>query len=1056
MENLCKEQRLEEAFQVVMVLQERGFAITRDLIYSLLQGCIKANDLASCRRVHWLMASSGFDGVVVLVDHLIRLFTSCKSLQDANRVFCRLPKPTIHTWNALMTAHIKLGEEQRALGLFYMMEQFSIRPDKFTFLCALKACSNIQGTDEGRLIHKQIMKTNLGEDIMLGNAIIDMYAKCGSLEEAIDVFENLSNPDAVSWGAMITGYVQHGQALPALELFEKVLRQGIKPGKVMFLGTFKACGILSAIVWGRWIHDELIRSDVEVDLVIKNCLIDMYIKCEVMADAQALFQSLQIQDEVSWGTMIAGYVMIGEPHQAFQLFTQMRQQGLKISSNIFSCVVKACGLIQDVVQGMVLHDLIIVTGTVLDTVVYSSLVDMYIKCETLQEARKVFDAMPHRDLVSWGAMIAGYCALGHGLLAFETFAQMQEYRIKPDKAIIVGLVQACCDTGSVNDLMLMQHYILETELDADRVIASIFIDLYAKCGCLKEANLIFGGLQSRDLVSCCSMITGYISHGHSSLALDLYEKMQCKGIEPNRVVLLCTLQACGSLGSLRQSRIMHDQVIKRNFDSDAAIGNTLIDIYCKSGSIETARRVFDALCTINAVHWGTMMSSYVMHGQDFAALQIFQRAQDEGVEVNTFMFSSILKACGTLKEMGKGRLIHNKIITNALEMDAVVGNSLILMYSKQGKLEDASWVLNNLQNRDAVSWATMIAAHAEHGHGLRALHSFAMMQKEGVCPSMATFVCTLKACGSIGALPQGRIIHNLIIIEERENDIVIGSTLVELYSKSGNVEEAWQVLSKLPHQDVVAWGALIAGCAHHGNTRLARCYFHDMLGKGLNPDKGVFTGLLAACSQEGLIEEGHQFFVSMMRDFKMSPGVMHYSCMIDLFGRAGCFEKAKDLLEIMPVFPDMIVWMSLLTSCKIYTNVKLASWCFAQLLKLETVDAACYMLMSNIYADAHLWQDAERVHELRKSLETKKQPGTAWLKVDYGVHEFVVGRQNNPQSDDVCVKIENLWRLTRNEGFVALLNLVLEPFSNENRDETVGLCRRDNDGENLINFFTNE
>eukprot|EP00250_Pteridium_aquilinum_P019843 c24598_g3_i2 orf=2-1651(-) len=480
-DELCKEQRLEEAFQVVTILQERGFAITRDIIYSLLQACIKDNDLAACRRVHMLMVSSGLDGIVVLVDHLIRLFTSCKSLQDANRVFCRLPKPTIHTWNALITAHMKLGEGRIALSLFHMMDQLNIRPDKITFLCALKACSNLQDADEGRLVHKQLTKTELGSDTMLGNAVVDMYAKCGSLEEALDVFENLLNQDVVSWGAMITGYVQHGQALPALELFEKSLQKGIKPSKVMFLGTCKACGMLGAIVRGRWIHDELIRSDVIVDLVIANSLIDMYAKCGHMADAQALFQSLQVQDEVSWGTLIAGYVALANPQKALQLFGEMRQRCLKLGSNIFSCLVKACGLIQDIAQGMWLHDLILVTGTVLDIVVGSSLVDMYMKCEALQEAQKVFNALPHKDLVSWGVMISGHSALGHGLLARELFAQMQQCKIKPDATIIICLVKACGDTGSVDDLMLMQHYVVEAELDTDSAIRSTFIDMYAKC-----------------------------------------------------------------------------------------------------------------------------------------------------------------------------------------------------------------------------------------------------------------------------------------------------------------------------------------------------------------------------------------------------------------------------------------------------------------------------------------------------------------------------------------------------------------------------------------------
>ncbi|KAI5061597.1 hypothetical protein GOP47_0024102 [Adiantum capillus-veneris] len=1031
---LCQEHKLEEAFQVVAILRKHGCLITRDLIYSLLQGCIEKSDLEACRIVHRLMVDSGFDGTVVLVDHLIRLFTSYRSLGDANRVFNRLHQPTIHTWNALLTAHTKLGQEQRALYLFHTMDQWGIKPDIVTFLCALKACSNLHNIDNGRLVHKQVMNLELGSNTILGNAIIDMYAKCGDLKEAVGVFEKLSSRDIVSWGSLITGYVQHGQALPAIKLFEQILQQGVKPSKVVFLGAFKACSILSAGTWGRLIHTGLIQTEISTDLVINNSLIDMYTKCGLMTDAQSLFNCLQVQDEVSWATMISGFVTLEDPEQALRYFDQMLQRGLKPNGSSYSSLVKACGLLKAIMQGMHIHYLILVSKTALDMVVCSSLIDMYVKCEALQEALNVFNTLPFKDLVSWGTMISGYCTLGHGFAALELFGQMQQNRTNPDNTIIISLVKACGDIGSVNALMLMHHYVMETEIDADGSARGTFIDIYAKCGCMKEAYAIFGGLQNRDPMSWCSMIGGYMMHGDETLALDLFEIMQFFGMEQNRVVLLCALQACGSLGFLYQSRIIHDKIVRSNYELDVAIANTLIDVYSKCGSLEAACKVFETLSTLDVVPWCTMLAGYVMHGQNLKALEFFLKLQDKGIEMNPFMFSSVLKACGTLKELDKGRCIHNEIINGSLETDVVVGNSLILMYSRQGHLEDAYWVLKSLRKRDGVSWATMIAARSEYGCGLSAMQDFEEMQNEGVHPSIAALVCTLKACGSIRALPQGRIIHNLVVLGDLEKDVVVGRTLVEFYSRSGSIDEAWRVLSALPHQEAVAWGALIAGCAHHGNTRLARGYFYDMLGKGIKPDSGVFTGLLAACSQEGSVEEGHDFFKSMLKDFNVSPGVQHYSCIIDLFGRAGHFDQAMDIIDMMPDYPDLVIWMSLLTSCRTYTNVSMANWCFEELLKLEAVDAACYILMSNIYANANLWQDAKRVRQLIYSGDARKQLGIALLKVDSGVHEFVVGGENNPQEEEVSVKIDKLAKLLKNEGFVASLNLVLEPFSSETEE----------------------
>lgn len=243
---LCQDERLEEALSVVETLDEE-VVVSRDTIYRLLQLCIKTKDLTSARRVHMLMVKSGLDSSSFLGDHLIRLFALCGSLLDASQVFCKIPSASTYTWNAIIQAHVRFGEGGRAVELYQQMQQGSVRFDKCTFLCVLKACTSTEDLGQGRLIHQQIISTELESDVLVASALVDMYAKSGCLQEAFNVFNNLSDRDVVCWGAMIGGYAQHGYGIAAFELFEKMQNQSMKPNKVIYLCILKACCIIRSI-----------------------------------------------------------------------------------------------------------------------------------------------------------------------------------------------------------------------------------------------------------------------------------------------------------------------------------------------------------------------------------------------------------------------------------------------------------------------------------------------------------------------------------------------------------------------------------------------------------------------------------------------------------------------------------------------------------------------------------------------------------------------------------------------------------------------------------------
>jgi pentatricopeptide repeat protein len=236
----------------------------------------------------------------------------------------------------------------------------------------------------------------------------------------------------------------------------------------------------------------------------------------------------------------------------------------------------------------------------------------------------------------------------------------------------------------------------------------------------------------------------------------------------------------------------------------------------------------------------------------------------------------------------------------------LVGNSLVDMYAKCGSIEDAWIVFNKMSSRDVVTWNAMILEHVKCGQGQKALQLFQQMQQENMQPDSVTFVAVLNACASIGALKEGRCAHAEIIQSGCESHVFVGNSLVDMYTKCGSIEDAWIVFNKMSSQDVVTWNAILGGCAMHGHGREALKCFESMCEEVVQPNDITFVCLLSACSHAGLVDEGMHLYASMLRDYMISAKSEHYTCMVDLLGRAGHLQEAENIIKAMPCTPSVL------------------------------------------------------------------------------------------------------------------------------------------------------
>lgn len=250
----------------------------------------------------------------------------------------------------------------------------------------------------------------------------------------------------------------------------------------------------------------------------------------------------------------------------------------------------------------------------------------------------------------------------------------------------------------------------------------------------------------------------------------------------------------------------------------------------------------------------------------------------------------------------------------------------------------------------------MIAGFVQNDDSFSALECFAKMQQKGIKPNEVVLLSILMACSSIGALGQGKLIHEQIIKWGLDSNVPFGNTIIDMYAKCGNLEEAHEVFERLPKQDLVSWHILIAGYGHYGHYRLAKQYLEDMQGEGLKLHPMTYANILSSCSNAGLLEEGHICWKSMTEEHGFTPSSEHFVCMSDLLGRVGLLEEAEQVLKSMPILPSIIEWTSLLNACRRHGDMELGRHCFTQILRLNPNRAGGYVLMSNIYLEAQCWK----------------------------------------------------------------------------------------------------
>ena len=520
-----------------------------------------------------------------------------------------------------------------------------MQPDKYTVPCVIKACAAVSVLQDGRRVHSFAIRNGFGSDVVVESALVDMYIKCGSVDDACQVFNKMSQRDVVSWTGMISGYAQSGYGNEALGLFRQMQGADVRPDPVTIASVLPACTHYSALQQGQEIHGFMIRNGFESSVILESALVDMYAKCRSIEDAQRLFDNMSQRDVVSWNAMITGYSLNGLEHEALKLFDQIKLSGIKPNQVTIAGVLSACAHLEDLQQGKHVHDYIITSGFEPDVIVMNALVAMYAKCGNTEEGYRQFESMSEKDLILWNTMIAGYTLNGHCEDAIKLFCKMQLANETPNSITITSVLPACAHLVFVKLGEMIHGYLIRRGFESDVSVGSSLLYMYGKCRNMESARKVFDSMSQRDVISWNVMIAGYAQNGNCNLALTLICQMHGEDMKPNSITVASVLSACGYLAALQQGKEIHNFTLRNEFELDIFVGTALIDMYAKCGSIKDARLVFDQMSEKDVVSWTAMIPGYAIHGHGEDALTLFYQMQHAGLKPDHITFTAVLSAC---------------------------------------------------------------------------------------------------------------------------------------------------------------------------------------------------------------------------------------------------------------------------------------------------------------------------------------------------------------------------------------------------------------------------
>ncbi|ERN13648.1 putative pentatricopeptide repeat-containing protein At1g77010, mitochondrial [Amborella trichopoda] len=666
-------------------------------------------------------------------------------------------------------------------------------------------------------------------------------------------------------------------------------------------------------------------------------------------------------------------------------------------------ILRSCATYESLCHGMRLHLYLIKSGQDTGLFIHNCLLQMYVKCGSTGDAHQFFHQMPQRNTFSFNTLIEGYIKSSDLNSAIQIFNTMPMRNTFTWNSIIHSLT---------------------------------------KCGRVAEGRVLYQSMPERDPSSLNALMNGFLCHGHPKEALDVFQESQSMtGMRSDPFVLATILTICSELLALYLGKQVHSQIIAGGLVFDSVLSSSLVNMYSKCREMDGACRAFEAMIEPDeyaltalisgyancgkldesrllfvrvrkpsSVMWNSIIAGCVRNNREREALQLFIDMKREGMKPEAATFTSSLSACASMGDHKLGQelhahaykmgLAHDIIVSSSLvdmyaksglsqnacvlfseldKPDTVLLNSMITAYSNCGRVDMALQIFKTMPKRSLISWNAMVVGYSQNGYAIEALELFHKMQILDLRMDEITLASASSSCAKVCSISLGEQIHARAVVVGLDRDAIIGSSLIDLYCKCGDIEDARCLFEGLPTFDEVPWNAMITGYAHHGYVSQVLQLFYEMRNMGVKPNGVTFIGVLSSCSHGGLVDEGRRWYDVMRYGYGIEPVAEHYACMVDMYARAGLLKEAEDFIDGMPFEADEFMWSSVLNACKNHGDEALAKKATERLLRINPGNSGAYVQLSGMYAACGEWDKAVEVRRMMHDSGIRKSPGLSWI-----------------------------------------------------------------------------
>lgn len=689
-----------EAVDVFRQIFVKGLKPNLSTLASMIPVCTRLGWTEVGKSLHCFAVKNGYSMNEFLIPALISLYAGDMDSCSARNLFDTVVQKNITVWNAMISANTQMETPMEAFVMFRSMLCDNIKPNLISFVSVIPSCANLSSLYFGESIHASAIRHGSEHQVPVLTVLLSMYAKLGDVDSASYIFYQMPNRNRLSWNSMISGYVYNGLWELSLDAFCEMQFAGFDPDEVSIVSIVSACSKLEALLLGKSLHAFTLRKGFESNLNVSNALLAFYAGCRKLSSCFKLFHKMNMKSNVSWNTLISICIQNREMETTATILHQMQKEGLKPDVVTMISILPIFSERKNMGQGMAIHCSSVKSGFSQDVSLVNALISMYCNCGDLDAGKLLFEITPQKSVVSWNAMMTGFCYHSLHEEVMVLFGRMIRDRRRPNHITLLNLLPACNSRlhgKSIHAFAIRTGIIQETPL-----LTSLII-MYAIFEDIRFCVLLFQMGNKEDISLWNAMMSVHIQTKNARTAITFFSNLLQIGLEPDNLTVLSLVSACVQLNSLKLANSIMAYLICKGFDKEVTVSNALIDLYAKCGNISIARKLFDRLKGKDGVSLSVMINGYGLHGDGKAALDLFKQMELSGIKPDRITYLTILSSCSHSGLAEEGRRVFHSMAEHGISPGAEHYACLVDLLARTGNLVEAYEIVKGLPFKPSKS-----------------------------------------------------------------------------------------------------------------------------------------------------------------------------------------------------------------------------------------------------------------------------------------------------------------------------------------------------------------